>query len=331
MVRIRQAAPQAKAEPNLASQIERGGLLPIVSAEALDDLVLDGRAALVEHYAATIDFPLPDRTRLHTLAKYRSLAKKLKDTALKEEFLDAVATHLVEVATKRGVPLQEVEEVKAQAGGLKVSDFARRLGFPRFGQGAANPLEVLANLPLPVYLTTSPYSFIEAALTNAGKQPRSDLCRWHPGLDGIPSVLAPGAGGGYNPSDKEPLVYHLFGMDSYEDSLVLTEDDYLDFLMAVSQGQGKDFDPIHPQVKSALHSKALLLLGFSLPTWPFRVLYRGLIKPMPGDVYQRYCCLQVLPIKEEQGYYERYLRQEARVDKVYWMDIERFFRDELQV
>jgi hypothetical protein len=111
---------------------------------------------------------------------------------------------------------------------------------------------------------------------------------------------------------------------------VLTEDDYLDFLMAVAQGRGKDLDPIHSEVKSALQSKALLLMGFSLSSWSFRVMYRGLIKPMPGaSLYQRYCCLQLVPNLDEKRYYESYLTQEANFDRVFWKDIEVFCREDL--
>ena len=109
---------------------------------------------------------------------------------------------------------------------------------------------------------------------------------------------------------------------------MLTEDDYLDFLMAVSQDRGKDVDPVHSTEKSALQSKALLLMGFSLPSWPFRTLYRGLIKPMPPESpYQRFCCLQVAADKGETSFYENYLRKEARFDQVYWKDIEAFCRE----
>jgi hypothetical protein len=128
------------------------------------------------------------------------------------------------------------------------------------------------------------------------------------------------------------LVYHLFGMDRYADSLILTEDDHLDFLMTVAQGRGKDrgVDPIHDVVKGALQSSALLLLGFSLASWAFRSLYRGLIKPAPeARMYDRYCCLQLEPNEQERRYLEDYLRKEARFDRIYWQEVAAFCRCEL--
>ncbi len=117
------------------------------------------------------------------------------------------------------------------------------------------------------------------------------------------------------------------------DSLILTEDDHLDFLMAVSQGRGKDqgVDPVHDVVKGALQSSALLLLGFSLATWAFRALYRGLIKPMPtATLYERFCCVQLAPSEQEKLYLEDYLRKDARFDRVYWEKMESFCQRELR-
>lgn len=333
MVKIRTNTGQTPASPaqdhSLVNLIERGNLLPIISGDTLEDVVIEGHNALVTRYAQEIGYPLQDRGELHKMAKYQSLTKNWKDNKLKEEYLDIVATHLLEIAKTAGTPQAAIDDAEAQAEHLKVSDFARLLGFPHLGTGSANPLEILANLPLPIFVTTTPYTFIEEALRHAGKTPETEFCRWHSGLDSIASIFA---SGNYSPTDKKPLVYHLFGLDHYADSLILTEDDYLDFLMAVSQGRGKDTDPIHPVVKGALHSKALLLMGFSLSSWAFRVMYRGLIKPMPdAGLYERYCCLQLVPNDHEKQYYESYLRQEAHFDQVYWKDIADFCREDLPV
>ena len=59
---------------------------------------------------------------------------------------------------------------------------------------------------------------------------------------------------------------------------MLTEDDYLEFLVDVNLGRGDDKrDSVPAQVRKALSSD-LLVLGFSLNSWAFRALYTGLIK-----------------------------------------------------
>jgi len=334
MVRIKTSEGQAATEPvqdnNLGQRITDGRLVPIISGDALEDMVLNGHDKLVSHYAKYISYPLNDQSELHKMAKYQSLIKEFTDQELKADYLDVVASHILALAEEGGIPSQAITEARAQSEGLKVSGFAKLLGFPRLGAGATNPLEILANLKLPIFITTSPYTFIEEALRNAGKNPQNEFCRWHAGLDGFASILtSSGNASDYKPTHQEPLVYHLYGLDKHEESLVLTEDDYLDFLMAVSQGRGKDVDPVHSIVKGALESNALLLMGFSLPSWSFRTLYRGLIKPMSGvNVYQRYCCLQVVPDEAEKRYYESYLKG-AHFGKPYWKTINDFCREDL--
>jgi hypothetical protein len=321
-------------EHSLAQLIQRGNLLPVIAGEALEDLVFGGHDRLVASYAVHVRYPMPDPGKLHKVAKYQSLTTGWKDRKLKEDYLDQVARYLLEVAKQGGADAERLDEALAEASDLTVSQFARRLGYPRLDRGTNDPLLILANLPLPIYLTTSPYTFIEEALRRAGKEPKSELCRWHSGLDSVPSVFAAAVQTAiYQPSRQEPLVYHLFGLDAYPDSLVLTEDDHLDFLTAVSQGRGKDqgVDPVHDVVKGALQSSALLLLGFSLATWAFRALYRGLIKPMPtATLYERFCCVQLAPSEQEKLYLEDYLRKDARFDRVYWEKMESFCQRELR-
>ncbi len=351
MVNIRSATGPAQVNPatdrGLAQLIQRGNLLPVISGSALEDLVLGGHENLVLSYADHIGYPLTDRSELHRMVKYQALTTGWKDTTVKQDYLDTVGSYIYALAEANGVDPGLLAEAADQAGGQTVSQFAAHLGYPQLGGGPDNPLLLLANLPLPIYITTSPYTFLEDALRRAGKIPRSEFCRWHPGLGNVPSIfdrngVEPGespcehnrAGNPYLPCPHKPLVYHLYGLDAYPDALVLTEDDYLDFLQAIYQGRGKDrgVDPVHDVVKGALQSSALLLLGFSLPTWGFRALYRGLIKPMPeAKLYERFCCVQLVPTEQEKLYLESYLRQEARFDQVYWESIDSFCRRQLRI
>ena len=46
----------------------------------------------------------------------------------------------------------------------------------------------------------------------------------------------------FKPSPQTPVVYHLHGHRSVIDSLVLTEDDYLDYLVNMSAAFGRGSD-----------------------------------------------------------------------------------------
>ena len=51
----------------------------------------------------------------------------------------------------------------------------------------------------------------------------------------------------YRPGRDQPLVYHMHGFDEYPASLVLTEDDYLEFLVAILRDKGNNnIDPTLP-------------------------------------------------------------------------------------
>ncbi len=97
------------------------------------------------------------------------------------------------------------------------------------------------------------------------------MCRWNDYLEKQPSIFD--SEPDYRPSPDRPLVYHLFGRLSAPDSLVLTEDDYFDFLIGVTSRN----ELIPGVVRRALTDSALLFLGFELDDWDFRVLYRSVM------------------------------------------------------
>jgi hypothetical protein len=80
------------------------------------------------------------------------------------------------------------------------------------------------------------------------------------------------------PSVSKPVVYHLYGLEDYASTLVLSEDDYMNFLISVMS----DANSSHPIVPFGLTGKfpesKLLLLGYQLLDWDFRVLFRFLSK-----------------------------------------------------
>jgi hypothetical protein len=213
------------------------------------------------------------------------------------------------------VPPAIRDDAEAQFDDLQFSDLAAQLGQPAFGEPDADPLLILAELPLPIYLTTSFHGLLEAALTRVGKTPRTALCRWRPELETLDDPFADD----YQPTKQEPLVYHLYGMDRHPESLVLTEDDHLAFLVAIS----RDADLIPLRLRQALTESSLILLGYDLRNADFRSLLWGLIRPRPIR-QQGVCVLQVQPGADEQRYVVRYL--DAVAFKVSWASFADYVR-----
>lgn len=79
----------------------------------------------------------------------------------------------------------------------------------------------------------------------------------------------------YNePGPETPVIYNLLGNPDFSETLVLTETDWLDFLIAVIQGTS----PVPPYVASRVadENTSFLFLGFGFEDWSVRILLHAL-------------------------------------------------------
>jgi SIR2-like protein len=144
----------------------------------------------------------------------------------------------------------------------------------------------LADLNLPIYLTTNYDDFLTRALQAAKHTPWVEVCRWN---DQLQEEL-----GGYptgQPSPERPLVFHLHGELSNDSSLLVTEDDYIDFTVSLGL-QGED-SVIPHWIRRALSRTTLLFVGYSLEDWNFRVLMRQLMKQQRVQRYEQALSLSI--------------------------------------
>ncbi len=187
------------------------------------------------------------------------------------------------------------------------------------------PHSFLASLPLKLYLTTNYDDLMFAALEHHGRSPRRAVCRWNTRLRDKECLFdsAP-------PTVEEPVVFHLHGWHGVPESLVLTEDDYLNYLVTISQ------DPLllHPVVKEALSGRSLLFLGYSLGDWSFRVLFQGLVGTTESSLRRLSVTVQLPPISPDAPVDMRSRAKEylaayfERMDmRVYWGDARSFAKE----
>ena len=200
-------------------------------------------------------------------------------------------------------------------------------------QNQSDVYRVLAELPASVYVTTNFDPLLEWALKANERQPQQLLTRWRykraPQSADAQSIAEPKA--------STPLVYHVFGAfgGKSDDSLVLTEDDYFDYLIDTASAK-----LIPAVVESALVDNSLLFLGFRLTDWHFRVLFR-LMMSLPGrERLKQYChvAVQLDPdmettadVEGAKDYLAQYFGKEANID-IFWGSTEEFLsalRDEL--
>jgi hypothetical protein len=131
----------------------------------------------------------------------------------------------------------------------------------------------LARCPFPIYVTTGRDNLLRDALLAEGKRPRSLIARWRR-FDGIPAERFY-AEPGFTPTVRDPVVLHVFGNLEHPDTLVVSQDDYFDFLVGITQRQANTDAPGLPHfLSSQLASSGLLFLGFQVHDWDFRILYR---------------------------------------------------------
>lgn len=281
---------------NLSSRIGNGQVIPIVSNQLFYNLIFSQALAggeegdqeiaetelktTVSHilsmaWASELQYPFPDSHDLARVAQYvRSKARASVDA--KEEYLRFMKNALLSYASQVGGDAEQIEELR---GGLEEYSFAdlvvNELGLLKFGPGCTDPISILAELPLPIYITTSHHDILERALTASGKQPISQVCFWSGAVTPLRDEHKPLDT--YDATVQRPMVYHLFGLDRYPLTMVLGEDDFMDFLVEITLDRGTSRSIIPPYLQSALSVSWLMLIGYHLQEWDFRTLFRGLV------------------------------------------------------
>lgn len=373
----------------IITEIASGNFTPIISGN-LHKRLLPGQEDLVTAWAPTIGYSLHDRSNIIEVAQYSSM---MLGERVKNNYLQFSKQHLRN-KTKTALSNQEL---------LKVSftQLASDLGYPKKEE---NPFRVLAKLPLPIYITTSHFTFLEEALKLENKKPVSEIANWrddsanqpatnthsnhvirllseffsleelnslcfeldvdyeslsgnHDNKDLMarelvryvlrvgrfeqlikqaqqqrPKIFWGNPPEDFEPSIESPLVYHLFGLETYPDSLVLTEDDCIEFLFRVAQDQQNrtgHHGRIHGRIYEVITDKPLLLLGYDLQDWYFKVLFNSLIVPRRRSRSDFNIAIQITPdpkmdvsIEQARTYLIKYFKRDNFT--IYWGDVSEF-------
>ncbi len=131
--------------------------------------------------------------------------------------------------------------------------------------------EQLAALPFSLIVTTSQDSLLEQALKAAGKSPVSQRYHLRGDKRENPEFVVPG-------SPASPVVFHLFGSAEEPSSLVLSENDVLDFLIRVVSER----PPLPNSLLRVLKriGQSFLFVGFGIRHWDLRILLKILLRAL---------------------------------------------------
>ena len=253
----------------LLSRIAKQKCTPFLGAEAIGGLIAP-RSEIAKRWAEEYNFPLEDPRDLAQVAQF-------------------IATTTLDATVPREKILDEFN--KASPPDFKASD---------------EPHRILAELPLPIYVTTDYHDLMTQALKICNRAPRQELCRWSDDLRQEKSCFD----GTFEPSVANPVVFHLYGHREVPDSLVLTEDDYLDFLVEISTPPGPNQpSPVPLRIQTAFSRASLLFLGYRLTDLEFRVLLRTLATVKREPNY-RHVAAQLVHVGDESESEEQLARLE---------------------
>lgn len=311
------------------SKIDDQVCTPILGP-GLNDYLLDPQVKIARRWAEAYHYPMGphERESLPQVAQY--LAVDVYNRAPYDE----LANYLKQVIRSRYADILPPELQQRQA---QLDDMILAVGAHRRQNDPADPYRLLAELDLPVYITTNYDNLLAAALQEAGKDPQVMICPWNDQLERVQSIynLEPN----YHPTSKRPLVFHLFGRLNMPLSVVLTEDDYFKFLIGVTRNSNL----IPSDVLGVLVDSALLLLGFRMEDWQFRVLFHSLLDQQ-GNILRGAHPHIAAQIEPEEGrildperardYLNKYYggaQEDAKIKfSIYWGNVEDFIRDLLQ-
>jgi CHAT domain-containing protein/SIR2-like protein len=307
--------------PSLITDLKVGKCTPVIGP-GIGDVLLGTRQEVARDWAQSYRYPMAPHNResLPQVAQYLSVNQNRRFPRLE---LESYLRRTIVARYRDDLPADLLGE------DASLEDLIAGAWGARHRREEVEPYSVLAQLPAPVYVTTQPSRLLARALTDAGRRPELELCRWNEEADWPESIFEREPG--YRPTPERPLIYHLLGIfDEHESPLVLTEDDYFDFLIGVTRNQ----DLVPKVVRRRLSDSALMFVGFRIDEWDFRVLYRSLMNSEGGRRRDDYTHVAV-QIDPEEGatidagrartYLESYFR-DSRVS-LYWGSTEHFVKE----
>jgi hypothetical protein len=222
------------------------------------DVIRNGQCVLF--LGAGIHAPPPDDSRF----TYPPAARPPLGSALSEHLAAKLATELeAELPNEDPRNLQRVAlfyELQRSRHQL-VDEIRARV---QDGKRPSPAVRALAELGFPLVITTNYDQLFEQALTMAGKTPRVSV--YTPELEATVDYR--------DPTADNPVVFKIHGDIGRPETIVVTDEDYIQFVLRMSN---KDpFDPLPLTVKYHMTTWTTLFVGYSLLDYNLRLLFKSL-------------------------------------------------------
>ena len=315
-IRIEQIFKTSKELVNRNNEIQQMG-----------EVVRSVKEQLTKLWARKLQYPMSDDYDLARVAQYNQIEHDGSDIA-EEQYLEFLKMQLLKMNESDKDYGDVVERLRKETLDLQFSKIVRELDYPRFTPGVEDPLRLLASLPFSVYITTSYYDFLESELNKQNRIPRTQVIFWEEGReydDATHHYPDPN----FLPTPQEPAVYHIYGLENYPGSLVLSEDDHMKFLVSVI-GDTDMQKPIVPtMLRRALASSHLIFLGYNFGDWDFRILFQFILNYRRGESGKQGIFVDSRHLGGEDQHITNYLRHYFNMKRfeVEWRSSESFIQE----
>jgi hypothetical protein len=151
------------------------------------------------------------------------------------------------------------------------------------GKRPSPMLRALAELSFPLVITTNYDQLFEQALKEAGKEPR--VTTYTPHLE--PTVDF------RDPTAESPVVFKIHGDILRPETVVLTDEDYIQFVLRMSSKE--PYDPVPLSLKYYMTSWTTLFVGYSLLDYNLRMLFKTLRWKIDSAIMPDMYCVDYRP------------------------------------
>lgn len=256
----------------LVDRIQEGLCVPIIGPQ-VSRHVMRSRGDIAERWSKKYHYPgvSQDCRELRKVAQYVATTHELRK--VRKGYREAVIEYLTE---RYGNALRDLGSDRS------LMDILKGIWDNLLSERGDDPYNLLANLRLPLYLTTNLHNYLSLAMTSRA----GTLSIRHgdePAVRVRERIFAEKEQIHGDEEDRDdrtfalnrnrPLVYHLFGHLTKLETMVLTEDDHFRFLL---QFHGK-WDRLPLLLRNHVSDSALVFLGFDLGEWEFRSLFQALL------------------------------------------------------
>ena len=137
----------------------------------------------------------------------------------------------------------------------------------QIGKKPSPVLHAIAELPFPIVITTNFDQLLERALEDKGKAPQV-------------SVYSPESGdatedySGAQPTPERPFVLKIHGDIGRPESIVITDEDYIQFVLRMSDKE--PYNPVPMTARFFFMKWTTLFVGYSLVDYNLRLLFKTL-------------------------------------------------------